>query len=103
MGRLGLTQEDLAYKLRKNGFTVSRRSLVSWLNGEASPRYDGIREIVMVLAAVSAGDSPKASSLSPAVSGKPFGPERRLQHALHSEPRIPSRQVPRRRKTDVAA
>ena len=93
MGRLGLTQEDLAYKLRRSGYRVSLGTVKAWLRGQMAPRYDGVREIVLVLAAVSAGDSPKASQSSQLQLPYVFRVDGSRSHGQDTEPRNRTRQV----------
>src|SRR5439155_21618384 len=93
MARLGVSQDDLAYKLRKAGYRVAPSTVRAWLRGEMSPRYDGVREIVLVLAAVSAGDSPKASSLSQPQLPEVFWPDRSRSHERDSDVRNSARQA----------
>lgn len=103
MRRLGLAQEDLAYKLRRNGYRTSLRSVKAWLNAETEPRYDAIREIVLVLANVDAGDSPKASLRSQPQLPYDFGSGIERRHVRESAPPSSPRQVPRPRiLVDVA-
>ena len=92
MARLGVSQDDLAYKLRRNGYKASANTVKGWLRGEAAPRYDGVREIVLVLARVSAGDSPKASHVSQPQLPYVFGSGSRREHDLDSVPKNPARQ-----------
>jgi hypothetical protein len=103
MSRLGVSQDDLAYKIRRNGYGVSANTVKAWLRGEAAPRYDGVREIVLVLAAVSAGDSPKASQSSQLQFPEVFRPIRLRPHEQDTGPRKATRQAPRARKSSRAA
>src|SRR5438046_728006 len=87
MGRLGVTMDDLAYKLRRNGYRVSSSTVKKWLRGEMRPRYDGVREIVLVLAQVSAGDSPKGREGSQLQFPEVFRSTRERSHEAESAPR----------------
>lgn len=69
MRRVGMTQEDLSYELRRAGFKVTTKTVGNWLSGRtrdgSAPTMTALQALVQVFAAVSLGDWAKGRLLSP--------------------------------------
>jgi transcriptional regulator with XRE-family HTH domain len=62
----GMSQEDLAYELRRAGHVVSKSSIHNWLSHKVqrSPSLDALQALVEVFARVSMGDWAKGREAS---------------------------------------
>ena len=66
MHSVGMSQEDLAYELRRNGYPVTKASVSNWLGQRSKrpPTMDALQSLVAVFARVSVGDWAKGAYLS---------------------------------------
>jgi transcriptional regulator with XRE-family HTH domain len=62
----GMSQEDLAYELRRSGYVVGKSSINNWLSRKVqrSPSLDAMQALVEVFARVSTGDWVKGREVS---------------------------------------
>jgi len=58
MRRAGMSQDDLAYELRRNGYSVSHGTVVNYLNGHGkrAPSFEAVQALATIVARVRAGD-----------------------------------------------
>jgi len=65
MRRVGMSQEDLAYELRKNGYPVTHATVSNWIrqNTARAPSLDALQILVSVFAEVSLGSWTKGAYL----------------------------------------
>jgi hypothetical protein len=69
MQRVGMSQEDLAYELRRSGYYIGQKTVSYWLGSSTrkkSPPMDAVQALVAVFARVSVGDWAKGRYLSEA-------------------------------------
>ena len=65
MAAIGMTQEDLAYELRTEGYRVSQTTVSKWLNGTTSKvPLEALQALVGVFARVRLGEWAKGAQLS---------------------------------------
>jgi transcriptional regulator with XRE-family HTH domain len=78
MHSVGMSQEDLAYELRRNGYPVTKATISNWLGRRPTvkrpPTMDALQALVTVFARVSAGDWAKGAYLSEDDPAYAFGP-----------------------------
>lgn len=65
MASVGMTQEDLAYELRTEGYRVTQATVSKWLNGKTSKvPLEALQALVGVFARVRSGEWAKGAQLS---------------------------------------
>lgn len=65
MAAVGMTQEDLAYELRTEGYRVTQATVSKWLNGRTGKvPLEALQALVGVFARVRSGEWAKGAQLS---------------------------------------
>lgn len=66
MHNVRMSQEDLAYELRREGYPVTKATISNWLGPRSKrpPTMDALQALVSVFARVSVGDWAKGAYLS---------------------------------------